>query len=208
MFSPNRLPDFNDRKPEAFTRMYLQYYPIVLSHVRRLAVVTQSPEDLTQEVFRKIWCRKRSDFQRLDQLEIYIYRVTETTFKNDLRDETNRQQKMPEIGRIYVDYLIQEDEKEQKRLAFDYLRYMAIEILAPQPRQVFLLHYVEGLKIRDIANQLNLSASTVANHINRGHHNLKMEVEKRGGRGEIYPALLLWILQAEFLLQNIFYENI
>lgn len=66
---------------------------------------------------------------------------------------------------------------------------VAVAGLTPELRLPFLLHEVEGMKIRDIARDLSLNSITVKTRLFRARRQLRAALEERlqGGFGSIFP---------------------
>lgn len=66
---------------------------------------------------------------------------------------------------------------------------VAVAGLTPELRLPFLLHEVEGMKIRDIARDLSLNPITVKTRLFRARRQLRAALEERlqGGFGSVFP---------------------
>ena len=155
-------------------------------------------EDLVQIIFMKIF-EANGRFETLRNIQNFVDRVCVTTCKDYLKKRKTRQSKIP----LFAFYQNQNDHTSENASVLRIVilvKYLAIEILPPQSRQIILLSYVEGLKNKAIAEKLGITEKTVENHKTIALKKLKMEIEKRGGPGAYLWLIFFPTLVADLLL--------
>lgn len=146
-----------------FNQLFETYKNLIYNYVLSILKNPQSAEDITQEIFIKLWlCRDMLD--QVNNLDGYIFKIARNISLNKLRkiayDEKllkNLQQYMnPEANNI-----------DQKMFDLDYDKLVqdALNKLSPQRRLVYQLSRQDGLNHEEIAVRLNLSKNTVKNHL-------------------------------------------
>jgi RNA polymerase sigma-70 factor (family 1) len=120
-------------------------------------------EEITQEVFLKIWMNRES-MSEVRNIEAWLITVTKNLCFNYLKklaleqrikdSLTSQEYKAEENVEAYISY------KEQLGRIGE-----AINQLSPQQRLIFSLNRDRGMKNEEIARQLNLSPNTVKTHM-------------------------------------------
>ena len=130
-----------------------------------LLTITKSEEqslDFVQDVFMKLWIN-RANLSSIDNFSGYIFRSAQNkainSFKRSMTE--NCILKKNPVAHMINDSI--EANLEYKLLQIK-LNEVVIK-LPPQQRLVYTLSREQGLKQEEIAKQLNLSVSTVKNHM-------------------------------------------
>ncbi|MFV0378160.1 MAG: RNA polymerase sigma-70 factor [Mangrovibacterium sp.] len=162
---------FKQGDPKALEELFYRTFPRLFDFANRITKDRQVAEDIVQDVFIKIWEKK----ERIESINIegYLFRLVRNQCLDYIKFikvisgreiEFNSMQKIEELYRIdfirdqpYL--LIQEELKlEIER---------TIDSLPPRCREVFILSKIEGLKNREIAEQLQISIKNVERHLVR-----------------------------------------
>lgn len=136
-------------------------------------------EDLSQEVFIRIWLR-RDKLREIERFESFLYQVS----KNLVLDEF-RKKVLPNLGDDFFNVYLSDHsmdislQLEQKELRST-LRN-AVEQLPPQMQRVFTLHRFEGLTHQQIAQQLNISRVSSQTYMARAIIQLRKILTKHKG---------------------------
>lgn len=120
-------------------------------------------EEITQEVFLKIWMNKES-MSEVSNIEAWVITVTKNLCFNYLKKLAHEQR--------IKDSLVNQEYKAEENVDA-YISYKeqlsrideAINQLSPQQRLIFSLNRDQGMKNEEIARQLNLSPNTVKTHM-------------------------------------------
>ncbi len=147
-----------------FTQYTAAFQPAVFrvaySYVKNCA----DAEDITQEVFLKLYCSKEN-FADDKSVKAWLIRVTSNTAKNYLRSVWVKR-KTPLTEDIPL-----KDEK-------DYQLLEALNRLNKNYRVSIYLHYYEGYSVAEISSILGISESNVKARLKRGRDKLRSILEK------------------------------
>ena len=155
----------------AFEEIFKEWYAPLVLNAYRITDNQSAAEDIAEDAFIKLW-EKRDTFSEIHSLKSYLYTMTRNASLNWL--EKNKCEK----GRYHK--LSSEDLDDSptvlENMIFHEMMagiYSVLEKLPRQCRKVFIMHYVEGKEIRDIARELNITTGTVNTHKFRGIHLLQ-----------------------------------
>ncbi|HVY75370.1 MAG TPA: RNA polymerase sigma-70 factor [Puia sp.] len=131
-------------------------YALAISHSPFIA------EEITQEVFIKLWLY-RDNLSRIGNPDSYIFTMVKNKTLNYLRRAAHESKVLEELQRS----MIPGNAEEDAAITADRNRQLrqAITLLPPQRRLVFQLSRDRGLNHQQIANQLHISPNTVKNHL-------------------------------------------
>ncbi len=148
----------------AFERLYRGYWAKVYHYAGLFIHNPSEQEDLTQQVFLKIWeIRDSLDEDRsLDGLLFIITRnLTFNTYRKSLNQEAVR--RAEELSGEYAASHDVSASLEAKSLE-SYIGQL-VACLPPRQSEAFLLSRVEGLTYKEIANKMNISVKAVEKNI-------------------------------------------
>lgn len=147
--------------PEEFFRTYRG--PLTRFFRKRIGL-DADVDDLVQEVFCRIFAVGEHD--RLENPNAYIFQVAANLVRDRARRARTRDAFTDDLAQEATDRVeeISPERVLQGRQAVRALE-LALKELPEKTRAVFLLHRFEGLKYREIAVRLGISASSVEKHM-------------------------------------------
>lgn len=155
----------------AFKLLYDHYSPLVFRKLVKMIKHTPLAEELTQDVFVKIW-DKRAVIDNEKHFSYYILTIANNTV-TDLYRKASRDKRLEEMiisssVDVYnpVEEMLYYKESEM-------LLNKAIEDLPPQQRIVFKMCKIDGKSYEEAAASLGISISTVSNHIGKATKKIK-----------------------------------
>lgn len=149
---------------------------------------TQSPEqseDLVQEVFIKVWLQKEK-LTTITNFSAWLYSVIRNQAISGLRRVALETSIMAQLKREAVD----KGEPADESLLYKQLKQklqIAVDQLPPRQKQIYTLTRIEGLKQGEVAQKLDLSVSTVQNHMTEALRKLRAIL------GRDYPTISLCV---------------
>lgn len=170
----------------AFEALFHLYVPKIRPVIARIIQVEGPEKDIIQEIFLGIWLSR----EKLPEVlvphnwifKMVYHRCYSWLQKQGVRDKASRI-----ITRNSTDHT----NLTEENIAFSetaLLVKQAILQLPPQAQKIYLLSRESGLKIAEIARELQLSPQTVKNSLVRS---LKFIREYLTGKGIILPMILL-----------------
>lgn len=167
---------------EAFQKLFYTHFEMMAQLAYRYVLDVQLAKDIAQEVFLKLW-EKKGSIQIKTNIKNYLLKATRNTALNEIK-----KRKGP-----YVDISVLENQattvsnpgkamevKEMEKLIFE-----TIESLPPRCKTIFLLRKVDGLPLKEIAHQLEISPKTVENQMTKALKRIAESLNK---------YLIKWIL--------------
>jgi RNA polymerase sigma-70 factor (family 1) len=149
----------------AYETLFKWYYRKLTLFANRLINNIDAAEEITGEVFVILW-EKREQLNHTVCIRAYLYKSTQNRCLNYLKHQ--------KVESLYINYLQRnnlldprgddtESSYNDKELALQLK--MAIDSLPEKCRQVFMMSRYEGMKYREIAVKLDISAKTVERHM-------------------------------------------
>lgn len=148
--------------------------------------ITSSPEtaeDVLQDVFVKLWVNRQS-LVSIDHFSAYLYRMTQNHAINGMRRMSLETLVLCDLRRE----AITDGQPADEALLFKQMQEKLKEVinsLPPQQRLVYTLSREKGLKQDEIARQLNISISTVKNHMTQALRTIREHL------GSQYPGMAM-----------------
>lgn len=180
------ISDFNNGDTQVFREIFELFYNRLCYFGRQFLPATESPEDVVQEAFIKLWDH-RGNFADLTSVKSFLY----TTVKNHCLNLCKHEQVIHKHGAAQVN----EEEKNhgiEKMLEAEILDgvYQALEKLPERCRTILHLSYFMKMKNKEVAEFLEISVNTVKTQKQRGLNLL---------RG-ILKATSIWFIVIVFCL--------
>ncbi len=183
----NYLTALKNDDIKAFDKLFSDYGKRLYYFAFGYLKSKEEAEEVVQEVFLRIW-RNRKHLKPDLSFKAYLFKIAYNHIL-ELFDVINRQQAYRH--QILEDAIIFTDQTS------DHLNYkillekveMLIEKLPPRQKVILLKRKKEGIPVKEIARQLDLSPKTVENHLTEALKNIK----KGLGEEEI-SAMLFFVL--------------
>jgi RNA polymerase sigma-70 factor (ECF subfamily) len=166
-----------------YEQLYMQFYPRLYNYSFQFTKSEQLAQDLVHEVFLKLWENRL----RVEQTAIgaLLFKMTRNMCLNHLKHlkiVQNVQIDLAVIKRweeLYrIEFLKDEPvdliEKELEQCMNDIMK-----VIPDKCREVFVLSRMDGLKNRQIADQLGVSQKTVEKHISQALRIFRNELTVR-----------------------------
>ncbi len=171
-----RLKKDEDITLEDIINKYSKYLHTVILNQSGNKLQTEDIEEIIADTFFIFW-KNREKFDKTREIKFYLSGITKNLMKErfrklqidyNLEDYENMLLDKISIGKIYEDLEIQKTiEKELEKLSL-------------QDKQIFILFYYNSKKIKEIANQLEISEFIVKSRLYRTRKKLKKELERQG----------------------------
>jgi RNA polymerase sigma-70 factor (family 1) len=130
-------------------------------------------EDITQEVFMKVWINRNS-FAEIENMEAWIITIARNLCFNQLKKQALEQKLNKFAIRNQVHQNTEDNIIYKERL--DEVKQI-VDKLPSQQRTIFNLNRMEGLKNEEIALQLNISVNTVKSHFTKAIKTIRSTIQ-------------------------------
>lgn len=163
---------------EAFDSIYFHFVGKVFNFLRNVSGSDSVAEDLTQEVFIKVW-QKREGLDPDQNFEAWLFVCARNLVLNEFR----RRGQDSEFLRSSKERVHEEDRSTVETIDYHFAeQYMAaiVNEMPPQRRKIFLLSRVYGLSSAEIAGQLGISPRSVENQLYQARKYISRRINEKG----------------------------
>ena len=148
----------------AFDGIYNRYCSRLHDFVLKFLKQEEDAEEIVQEVFIKIW-NSRSKIDIYASFDSFLFTIAYNATMSLLRKRISEAK-----SREYLRYQQQIDSSDNviNEIQFQELNHkieLLIEKLTPRQKEIYVLSREEGLSHKEIAQRLDISESTVNNHL-------------------------------------------
>ncbi|MEP7257326.1 MAG: RNA polymerase sigma-70 factor [Flavitalea sp.] len=163
----------------SFAHIYRHYYSSVNSQVLHLMHSPELSEDITQEIFLKIW-ESREKLNGIRSFKSYLFITARNHTLNALKRAARSEAGMSEIIRHFE--LIR-NTTEDLALSNEYLRFIQqkIDELPPRSREIFRLCREQSKSYDEVAAALGISRDAVKSRMVHAMKMLSDAAEKEMG---------------------------
>ncbi|WP_343702337.1 sigma-70 family RNA polymerase sigma factor [Chitinophaga sp.] len=175
----------------AFRELFHAYIPQLEPLVMHLTKTASVTEDILQETFLRVWL-SRNKLPDIENPRSWLLRIVFYQSFSWLRKQAVHHKAVNALSQGQ-----QEDEMRsstEEAVAFTTMLRLvgeAVQQLPAQAKRIYLLSREKGLRIPEIAEQLNLSPNTVKNSLVRSLQAIRKHVE---ASGHWLPVMVLWVI--------------
>ncbi|TDB65981.1 RNA polymerase sigma-70 factor [Arundinibacter roseus] len=153
----------------AYRELFTRYYRSLCTYAMRVVVVREVAEEVVSDVFVKLW-KNREQIEVHTSFEAYMYRAVRNQSLDYLKLRMHRVYERESLESIqwnlaYADHYTPAEEVVFNEFYDRMERY--INDLPRQCQLIFRMSREEGLRYREIADQLKISIKTVETQMGR-----------------------------------------
>ena len=163
---------------DAFHELFKMYTSYITAIIKKVLGRNTSTEDILQEVFLKIWL-KRESLTTVNNPKAWIAKVTCYICYNRLRQEKINETATSQIKYTSIEHCNTVEENINYTETVGNLS-KAIKMLPPKTQQIYKLNKEHGMRIADIADQMQLSPQTVKNTLGTALKKVKSFLKQQG----------------------------
>ena len=161
----------------AFNEIYNRYWQTLYAVAYNRLRDQQKSEDAVHDVFSSLWSNRHKS--EINNLGAYLATAVKFRVLGSIRKESVKQNYLQHIS------LSESAEYHDISETLHYKRLMEavneeVENLPERCRLVFKYSREDNMPIKQIASEMNLSTSTVENHLNRALKKLRLVIKKMG----------------------------
>lgn len=148
---------------EAFEIIYKKNFISVFYFANRFVADKQAAEDITTEIFLKLW-ERLSNFNNLQSIKSFLLTSVKNACINYNRSDKRALTRNQEFN--YLTSVDNDDEPFDEDVTGRIYQYIfdEIEKLPTQLKKVFKMAYLEGMSNEQIAKELDINNQSVRNH--------------------------------------------
>ena len=159
---------------EAFNQVFYAYSSKLYHFAYGYLKSKEEAEELVQEVFFKIW-EKREDIKEEYQFRSYLFSIAFNYIKKHFRSKA--------LYNKYMEHkeLDGEDAQIKEDINYSSLKTMVDQLVDTMPEKrkaVFVKSRFEGKSAKEISEEMNLTQSTVENHLNHALKYLRQHLKE------------------------------
>ncbi len=161
---------------DAFTVIFNNYFPRIYSSILVISKSATLAEDIAQEVFTRLW-QEHGKAAEINDLSSYLFIAARNKVLNRL-SRVN-------VEAAYQSYLLHQDQQPEKAeqvtyRELDQLIRSGMQQLTPQQQRAFQLSRLQGYTYEQIAAEMQISRSTVKDHIVKALAALRQYLKANG----------------------------
>ncbi len=163
------LSELSAGEEEAFDKIYDHYVHSIYSFVVNFVKSPELAEDLTQEIFIRIW-ENRSQLGKVKSFRAYLFVTARNHALNFLRKASNNNVVLTEIINGYVS-----PKGANEMISKEYVQWLhnVLESMSPQMRAAFKLCREQNKSYDEVADLLQITKNTVKKHMVRSMRIIK-----------------------------------
>jgi RNA polymerase sigma-70 factor (family 1) len=176
---------------KAFKTLYDGCFDHITAYIFKLCKSPSATEEIMQEIFLKLWVN-RAALADVDTPEAYIFTIA----RNKTIDYLRRLAKESRLINTLSAQLQHPDNNIDDKLNREELQRLieeALSQLSPQKNQVFRLSKQEGLTHDEIAERMQVSKSTVKNHLSETLKHIREHISKQPNHETLFVLLVTFI---------------
>lgn len=202
VYSDNNLliADIRNGKHEAYEYLFATYYPRLHNYALRFLADGDAVGDIIQDCFMKLW-EKRGELI-LQSVGALLFRMVRNQCLNYLRHKALENSEWLQnlnledhSERLYsTDFL---DDPDQELLFQELKRQVeqTLDALPERSRQIFTMSRFDGMKNREIAEELGISVKVVERHIGRALKMFRRQLRNVQPL-DVRLILMAWLMQS------------
>ena len=161
-----------------FSKIYDQYVEKIYRFVYIKVSSQETAQDLTSETFVRTW-ESFKDGSEIENPRAFLYRVARNLIVDFYREKSRSQTISDEYIKGVVDPRVNLEQKALQNADLEKIR-QALSSLKDEYQNVIVWHYIDDLKVPEIAQILDKSEDAVRVTIHRA-----LKCPKRGGKSVI-----------------------
>jgi len=169
------LKEINNGSKNAFKYLYTAYYNELCIFANSYTKDADTAEDLVQNVMVSLW-EKKKNISITTSIKSYLYRCVYNQFINHYRKVKKEFSLQEELrANILIDFADEDESLTNKKID---LINTEIEKLPTKCKEVFIMSKRQGMKYKEIAEELNISIKTVEAHICKALKKITLKIQK------------------------------
>lgn len=161
---------------QAFEELFWDHYSDLCSFAYQFTKCHEQAKDIVQEVFTKIW-KRRKDWNIHRSVKAYLLKAVRNTAINQMNHNDHRIEVRETFSRerlksvkFPADVEIGKEEQLVDQI------WEAVVTMPKRRRRVFILYHRHGLRYNEISEVLDISRKTVENHMGLALKDIRAQI--------------------------------
>ena len=168
----NEIQPLSEDDQQTFHELYQKYHERVYSICFRMTRNTSESEDLTQDVFIRLF-QTVGSFRGESAFTTWLYRLTVNLVLMHFRKRKRRLDRINEKGEL-PSYIVPGSQDPKRMRIVDHILLSEVMPKLPEGyRQAIILHDIQGLQHKEIAEAKGRSVGTSKSQLHRGRAMLR-----------------------------------
>ncbi|WP_233268680.1 RNA polymerase sigma-70 factor [Cellulophaga sp. L1A9] len=159
---------------EVFRLLYKQHYKKLCAYTYGLSKDKILSEDIVQNVFFNLW-KNRKKIEITNSLNAYLFKACYNEFIDTYKKKQKKIDYLAEIRISAMDFFIEDTIETTNEVKITSIK-KAIEKLPNKCKEVFIMIKIEGLKYKEVADNLKISIKTVEAHMSLALRKIKEQI--------------------------------
>lgn len=166
-----------------FSDIYISYYSKLIRFAKEYVTINEDAENIIQDVFLRLW-ERQDTLHLINNLNAYLFKLVKNRCIDHLRNRLSAEKCNKFVQNSFeMEMTLKIQSLDKFNDAFFSEKNMddiisdAIKSLPNRCREIFLLSRNEGLKYREISENLNISVNTVENQMNIALKKLRIKLK-------------------------------
>ena len=168
----------NELEIENLINDYYNYIYLVVKNMSSIAITDEDIEEILSDTFLAIWKNHRK-LNKATNIKAYLLGTAKNITRNKYRETTMNLNISEYEEQIYTEFNVEKFAEEKEKIAEV---KEVIKTLSKEEYDIFVYFYYEGMKIKEIAKNLNMTISNVKVKLHRIRNLIKNRL-KNGGYG-------------------------
>lgn len=166
-----------------FSDIYISYHARLVRFAKEYVIINEDAENIIQDVFLKLW-ERQDTLYLIENMNAYLFKLVKNRCMDHLKNKLSSEKYNKSVQNSFEMEMILKiqaldkfndiffAEKNIEEAVKD-----AINSLPKKCRKIFLLSRNEGLKYREISENLNISVNTVENQMSIALKKLRIKLK-------------------------------
>jgi RNA polymerase sigma-70 factor (ECF subfamily) len=164
-----------ERNEKAFERIIKKYFKRINHFVRQNCKSAEDAEDLTQDIFVKLW--ENSQTVEIESLQAYIYTLAKGIVVDWARRGVN--QMVFEVLEDHYSLAVESTENEMTSAQLLSTIHQIAETMPERRLEVYQMRWINGMSRQEIAERMGITVTTVDIHLRKALEYLRVAVSSR-----------------------------
>lgn len=167
-----------------FETLFKSHFRYLCNFAQQYVTDADAAQDICQKVFIQLW-EKRGQMNPKQSIKSYLFTAVKNRCLNHIRDNRKYRSRILDLDCGDFDVVSQEEEFDVEELQAKIEQ--ALSTLPDKCRQVFEMSRYQGMKYREIAEELDIAQKTVEAHMSKAMKALRLQLKD-------YQLLLIFLL--------------